>query len=243
MKKMATIALFLSVFSLPSFGLDFYSKPQNPCIEYHLYKIRDPQTNRADFREHMSKIGEYLALTIAPSLPSRDKVIETSLGASARQTILDDSIAVVTILRAGLPLFQGFLQAFPNAEGGFLVYQRDHKTLQPVFHASLLPSLEGKSVIIVDPMIATGGSIIAAIKHIMPQNPKSIFVACAIGSIEGLGRIHQAFPEVHLYAAAVDSTLNDKGYIVPGLGDAGDRSFGPKHEEKYTKEISLQSHS
>lgn len=230
MKQVLKRSLFL--FSLvPAFLFPFYTELANPNLEYHLYKVRDPQTKRAEFRAHMIKIGEHLALAIANTLPTHEVKIETCLKESATHSLLNDSIVVITILRAGLPLFEGFLNIFPDAEGGFLVYQRDHLTLQPVFHASLLPPLAGKTVIIADPMIATGGSVLAALKHIAPKNPAAIFVAGAIAAKQGFQRIHREFPDVRLYAGVMDPILNDKGYIVPGLGDAGDRSYGIKEEE------------
>lgn len=231
MRKAVTKAACVFCLVVPTFLFPFYTQLSNPIVEQHVYSIRDPRTDRAQFRWHMGKIGEHLAVAIANTLPVATYSIETSLHDAAEHKLLKDPPVVITILRAGLPLLNGMLQVFPEAESGFFVYQRDESTLQPVYHASLLPSVEGRDVIIVDPMIATGGSILAAISQILPKKPRSITVACAIAAAEGLLRIHNEVPQAHIFATAVDPALNECGYIVPGLGDAGDRSFGKKAKE------------
>jgi uracil phosphoribosyltransferase len=206
----------------------FYTQPKNPDLEEHLFKIRDPQTPRCEFRKHIKKIGTHLAFAIANALPTKASSIETVLHEKATQQLVNEQLVIITVLRAGLPLFDGLFSVFPQAEGGFLVYQRDHVTLKPVLHSVLLPSLENKTVILADPMLATGGTILDALKIISEQKPAKIFLASVISAKEGLERVHNAYPNVCLVTAAVDPVLNDKGYIVPGLGDAGDRSYGPK---------------
>jgi len=206
----------------------FYNTPTNPDLENHLFKIRDPKTPRVEFRRHIKKIGEHLAIAIANDLPKQQETIETVLQTSATHSLVKEPVVVITVLRAGLPMFEGFMQILSDAEGGFLIYQRDHETLRPVFHTQLLPSLEGKYVVLIDPMIATAGTVLDSLKLIHSKKPKKVFVAGVIAAKEGLEKIHQAYPETHLYSAAVDPILNDKGYIVPGLGDAGDRSYGQK---------------
>lgn len=230
MLQIARSLLCIVFFCLSSTLLSFYTKPINPGLESHLLALRDPLTEKEAFREHMRKVGEYLAFSLAETLPTRPQSVKTLLDVEATQNVFADKIVLVTILRAGLPLFEGMYRVFPEAEGGFLVYQRDHVTLQPRFHASLLPRLEGKIVILGDPMIATGGSILAALELISAKKPKAIFIVGAIAAEAGLERIHEKYPNVSLFVGAVDPILNSKAYIVPGLGDAGDRSFGMKEE-------------
>jgi uracil phosphoribosyltransferase len=127
-------------------------------------------------------------------------------------------------------MFEGVLSVFPNAEGGFLIYQRDHETLLPKLHSTLLPALKNKVVILVDPMIATAGTIKDSLRIILSRNPRQVFVMGAIAANLGIQRIQQTYPQVKVVVGVVDPTLNSKGYIVPGLGDAGDRSYGVKSE-------------
>lgn len=208
----------------------FY-QPKNPDLENHLYHIRDPKTERPQFRYHMRKIGEGVAIAMSSHLPTKSCGIETVLGKEARHDLLDNNIVLLTVLRAGLPLFEGFLKILENAECGFLSYHRDHATLKPVFHDKLIPSLEGKVVILVDPMIATAGTTLAILPLIFSKNPQDVFVGAAICSEEGARRIQASFPSVKIFAAALDPLLDNRGYILPGLGDAGDRSFGKKEGE------------
>lgn len=220
--------LCLIPFCLSSTLLSFYILPKNPVMEEHVLALRDPQTCRRAFRWHMRKLGEQLGLAISNALPTKKVSVETLLKKNATQEIIDAQIVIVTVLRAGLPLFDGLLDVFADAEGGFFVYQRDEKTLQPIFHANLLPDLKDKIVILVDPMIATGGTSLAALQKIYEREPKAVFVAGVIAAEAGINAIHQAYPKAYIYVAAADPELNSKGYIVPGLGDAGDRAFGCK---------------
>jgi uracil phosphoribosyltransferase len=208
----------------------FYTHVKNPVLESHVLRLRDPKTKRATFRSHMRKVGEYLAFSLAPALPTKIEKIETVLKAEASHKVIDTKVVLVSILRAGLPLVEGMRKIFPKAKEGFLGYQRDEKTFQPHRYANPLPKLKDKTVIVGDPMIATGGSMKAALEQILAKNPKDIYVVGAIAAKPGLEAIHKAYPKVHIYAAAIDPELNEKAYIVPGLGDAGDRSFGLKDE-------------
>ena len=208
----------------------FYTLIRNPILESHILTLRAPGTENDLFRKHMKKVGEYLAFSLASTLPTKTQTIVTVLQAEASHNVIDTKVVLVPILRAGLPLVEGMHKIFPQAEEGFLGYKRDETTLQPHGYANPLPKLEGKTVIVGDPMIATGGTIKAALNVISAKNPKAIYVVGAIAAKVGLEVIHKAYPCIPIYVAAVDPVLNDKGYIVPGLGDAGDRSFGIKDE-------------
>ena len=146
----------------------------------------------------------------------------------ARHNLIDEDIVLVTILRAGLPLFNGVFKVFPDAEAGFFAMQRNEKTLIASIDYVALPPLENKTVIIADTMLATAGSMLNAIKIVEKKNPKQIILVSAIAAQDGIDRILEYNPDIKIYPAYVDPVLNDVGYIVPGLGDAGDRCYGIK---------------
>ncbi|OGN58478.1 MAG: hypothetical protein A3G30_05240 [Chlamydiae bacterium RIFCSPLOWO2_12_FULL_49_12] len=200
----------------------------HPALEKELFTIRDPSCERRQFRSSMKKIGEYLALDVARDLNTHEVTMKTLLGKEAVHSLVLEEIVLVTILRAGLPLVDGFLEVFPDAEVGFFAMKRDEKSLKAKIDYIALPSLEGKTVILVDPMIATGGSMCDAILHMKQLHPKKILAAGAIATRDGMERIQKEMPGIRFYTGAVDPILNSIGYIVPGLGDAGDRSFGLK---------------
>ncbi|NGX38621.1 MAG: Uracil phosphoribosyltransferase [Chlamydiae bacterium] len=200
----------------------------HPAMEKELFTLREPATDRKAFRASMKKVGEYLALEVSKDLDIKPMTVETVLGVEATHNLVSEDIVLVTILRAGLPLLKGFASVFPDAEMGFFGMARDEETLKAKVDYIALPPMEGKTVIIVDPMIATGGSMLDAIKVIEPYNPKKIIVAGAFATVQGMERINKHNPNVIFYNGVVDPILNDVGYIVPGLGDAGDRAFGNK---------------
>jgi uracil phosphoribosyltransferase len=198
-------------------------------VLHHLvFEIRDPTTDAKTFRHSLIKIGEFLGYEVLHDLNSKEASVETLTGAVASHTLCDETPVLVTILRAGVPLLQGVQEVFPDAEVGFLGMARNEETLEPKTDYIALPDIKGKTVVLVDTMLATGGSFIDAIKLIEKMEPKRIIVLCAIASQAGIERIGRDHPNVEIYPAAIDPTLNDKGYIVPGLGDAGDRSYGRK---------------
>ena len=204
----------------------------DPSLEAHLFALRDPKTERPAFRHHLKKVGEWAGHKVSTQLPTKTVSIETVLGKSANHKVLADvPVVVICVLRAGLPMFEGVMNVLSEAEGGFLIYQRDHETLKPKLYSVLLPSLENKYVVLVDPMIATAGTILDSLGIIMARNPKKVFVAGVMATQIGVQRIRDAYPAVTVLTAVVDPILNNKGYIVPGLGDAGDRSFGVKSEK------------
>ena len=200
----------------------------HPALEKELYTLREPSTDRKLFRSSMKKIGEYLALEVSKDLDTKKAVVETVLGVEAEHHLVVEEIVLVTVIRAGLPFLDGFLTVFPDAEVGFFAMARDEETLKAKVDYIALPPLKGKTVIIVDPMIATGGSMLDAIKVIESYNPKKIIAAGAFATKQGMERIYKHNHTVTFYTGVVDPVLNDVGYIEPGVGDAGDRAFGNK---------------
>ncbi len=219
MKTLVLLALTIA-------NLTVYSHTQT--LNQLVYEIRNPQTDAVHFRKALKTIGEYLALQVREELPSQEVAIQTLLGVEAKHSLLHETPVLVTILRAGLPLNAGVQKVFPNAEVGFIAMSRNEETLIPKVDYIALPDLRNQTVIIVDTMLATGGSLLDAIKIVERCGPKKIFVIAALAAVPGIERITQYNPAVKIFAAAIDPILNEKGYIVPGLGDAGDRSYGKK---------------
>jgi uracil phosphoribosyltransferase len=205
----------------------------NPVLEDFLYKLRDPETKRYEFRKSLKNIGRYLGYEIAKDMETKEKTIKTVLGEEASHSLLDENVVVVTILRAGIPLFNGVMDVFKNAESGFFAMSRDEKTLKATTHYEAIPDLGGKTVILVDTMIATAGSILDSLKAFEKyRNPKKIIVAGAMVTKYAKEKIAKEYPNVKMYIAVLDPILNEIGYIVPGCGDAGDRCYGEKVEVK-----------
>lgn len=194
-----------------------------------VYEIRNPETDSAHFRKALETIGEYLALDVMEEMSTQERTVQTLTGTEAKHQLIDEMPVLVTILRAGLPLNAGVHKVFPNAEVGFLAMSRNEKTLKAKVEYVALPDLKNRSVVLSDTMLATGGSLLDAIRIVEQYGPKKIFVITAIASKPGIERIVQHNPNIKIFAAAIDPSLNDKGYIIPGLGDAGDRSYGEKH--------------
>jgi uracil phosphoribosyltransferase len=198
-------------------------------LEHLVYEIRDPSTGPKLFRDTLEKIGEYLALDIQEELSQKPKSIKTLSGMSATHDLCDEKPVIVTILRAGLPLCAGVQKVFPASEVGFITMSRNEETLISDVSYIALPNVKDRTVIIADTMIATGGSILKAIKIIEQCKPKKIVVLGAIAAKYGLAQIADHDSSIKVFVAAVDPLLDERGYIVPGLGDAGDRAFGEKH--------------
>ncbi|HEY5236486.1 MAG TPA: uracil phosphoribosyltransferase [Rhabdochlamydiaceae bacterium] len=199
-------------------------------LSHLVHDIRNPQTDKKHFREALEKIGEYLALEVLQDLDTKHVEIETLTGAKAVHVLCDEDPVLITILRGGVPMLVGMQQVFPNAEAGFLGMARNEETLKAAISYIGIPNVKDKCVIISDTMLATGGSMLDAIKIVEKQNPKQIILVCAIAAKKGIARILDYNPNIKIYAAVTDPLLNEKGYIIPGLGDAGDRSYGMKHE-------------
>lgn len=193
-----------------------------------VYDIRNPQTNAKHFRESLETIGEYLALNVLEELERHTQTQQTLTGSIATHELITETPVLVTILRAGLPLNNGVQKVFPLAEVGFIAMSRDEKTLQAKSDYIALPYMENKVVIITDTMLATGGSLLMAIEKIEKLHPKKIYIISAIASAPGIERLKKHNPNIVVFASAIDPSLNEKGYIIPGLGDAGDRSYGKK---------------
>jgi uracil phosphoribosyltransferase len=199
-------------------------------LSHLVHDIRDPNTDKKHFRDALEKIGEYLALEVLQDLHTKKVEIETLTGAKAVHVLCDEDPVLITILRGGVPMLVGMQQVFSNSEAGFLGMARNEETLQADISYIGIPHVKDKCVIIADTMLATGGSMLDAIKIIEKQSPKQIILVCAIAAKKGIARVLDYNPNIKIYAAVTDPKLNEKGYIVPGLGDAGDRSYGIKHE-------------
>ena len=201
----------------------------HPLITHKLTMIRDKNTTSKDFRELLNEISLLMAYEVTRDLPLTEVDVETPICVT-RQKILDGRmVGVVPILRAGLGMVDGILQLMPAAKVGHIGVYRDHETLKPVEYYCKLPvDIEERDVIVVDPMLATGGSAAAAISFIKQRGCKRIKLMNLIAAPEGIKAVQEAHPDVDIFVAGLDEKLNEKGYIVPGLGDAGDRIFGTK---------------
>lgn len=199
----------------------------HPLIQHKLTYLRKKETGSKEFRELVSEIAMLMCYEATRDLPLEEVEIETPMGPAVTKTISGRKLAIVPILRAGLGMVEGVLTLVPAAKVGHIGLYRDHQTLQPVEYYHKLPQdIESREVIVLDPMLATGGSAVDAIDIIKRSHPKSIKFMCIIAAPEGIEALTKAHPDVQVYCAAVDERLNENGYIVPGLGDAGDRIFG-----------------
>lgn len=201
----------------------------HPLIQHKLSFMRDVHTGTKHFRELVSEVASLMCYEATRDLPLAEIEIETPMKRTKTKVIEGRKLAFVPILRAGLGMVDGMLNLVPSAKVGHIGLYRDHETLKPVeYYNKLPPDIEERDVIVLDPMLATGGSAIDAITIVKRSRPKSIKFLCIIAAPEGIGALTEAHPDVHVYCAAVDEKLNENGYILPGLGDAGDRIFGTK---------------
>jgi uracil phosphoribosyltransferase len=201
---------------------------KHPLLTHKLTLLRRKETGTKDFRETLEEIAGLMAYEITRDLPVKDITIETPLGKCFTKELAVD-IVLVPVLRAGLGMVDGISNLIPNARVGHIGMYRDHVTLEPMTYYSKFPeNLPEAIVIVLDPMLATGGSSTAAIQIIKDHGAKSIKLVCVVGAPQGVDRIMKDHPDVQIYLAGLDESLNDNGYIVPGLGDAGDRIFGTK---------------
>ena len=201
----------------------------HPLVQHKLTQMRDKTTSTAGFRQLLREISQFLAYEATRGLPLTHTEIETPLTTMQAPIIDGKKLALISILRAGNGLLDGVLELVPQARVGFVGLYRDEETLQPVKYYFKVPhGLEGRQTIVVDPMLATGNSSVAAIDMIKDAGAKNILFMCLLAAPEGVARMKAAHPDVPIVTAALDDHLNDKGYIVPGLGDAGDRMFGTK---------------
>ena len=200
----------------------------HPLIKHKLTVMRNKDTGTKDFRDNLDEIGGLMVYEVTRDLETKDVEIETPICKYTAQT-LASPIVVAPILRAGLGMVSGILSLIPTAKVAHIGLYRDEETLEPHTYFEKYPkNIEEATVIVVDPMLATGGSSIAAIDMVKRQGAKSIKLVCLVGAPEGVKAVEKAHPDVDVYLASLDKCLNEKGYIVPGLGDAGDRIFGTK---------------
>ncbi|MDQ0360599.1 uracil phosphoribosyltransferase [Breznakia pachnodae] len=201
---------------------------EHPLITHKLTQMRKVETKTKDFRENLDEIGGLMAYEITRNLPVKEVTIETPIQ-EMKTYELEKDIILVPILRAGLGMVDGISNLIPTVKVAHVGLYRDEETLQPhVYFEKYPPNIDDAVVMIVDPMLATGGSASAAIDMVKKQGAKDIRLVCLVGAPEGVKVIEELHPDVDIYLAALDEKLNEKGYIVPGLGDAGDRIFGTK---------------
>ena len=198
----------------------------HPLIQHKLTIMRKKETSSADFRKLLEEITMLMGYEATRDLPLED--VETPIQKTVGKRLTGKKIAIVPVLRAGFGMVQGLLDLIPSARIGVIGLYRDPETLKPVEYYCKLPNIENRSFIIVDPMLATGGSSVAAIQMLKDRGVKDIRLMCLVAAPEGVDTVNKAHPDVKIYTAAVDECLNEHGYIVPGLGDAGDRIFGTK---------------
>jgi uracil phosphoribosyltransferase len=202
---------------------------EHPLVQHKLSLMRDADTSTKSFRQLLREISHLLAYEVTRSLPMTTARITTPLEEMDAPTIEGKKLALISILRAGNGLLDGILDLIPNARVGFIGLYRDPETLQPVQYYFKVPdALEDRLTIVVDPMLATGNSSVAAIDLLKQAGATNLRFLCLLAAPEGVARMQEAHPDVPIVTAAIDSHLNDHGYIVPGLGDAGDRMFGTK---------------
>ena len=201
----------------------------HPLIQHKLAILRDERTGVKEFREIVSEIATLMCYEATRDLPTEEVTIKTPVGTGTFRTLAGKKLAIVPVLRAGLGMVDGILTLIPSAKVGHIGLYRDPDTLEPVEYYCKMPNdIAERDVIILDPMLATGGSASAAIQFIKNYEVKHIKLMNIIAAPEGIERVHHDHPDVDIYCAALDEKLNDHGYIVPGLGDAGDRIFGTK---------------
>lgn len=198
----------------------------HPCVQHKLAIIRDVETGHKRFRELATEITKFVCYEALKNIETREVTVQTPVAEAVCRKI-DKDLVVVPILRAGVGMLEGILELIPTARVGFVGLYRDEETKQPVtYYERFPPQIKGGTCIIIDPMLATGGSTVAAIDHLKKNGAANIVVVCIVTCPEGVALVEQAHPDVNIYAAAIDDHLNENKYIVPGLGDAGDRLFG-----------------
>ena len=200
---------------------------QHPLITHKLTQMRKKETGTKDFRQNLDEIAGLMAYEISRDFPLQPVEINTPVAKTTTYELAKE-IVLVPILRAGLGMVNGICDLIPTVKIAHVGLYRDEETLKPIEYYCKLPDNKDGVTIVVDPMLATGGSAIAAIDMVKKQGAKNIRLVCLVGAPEGVRAVEEAHPEVDIYLAALDEKLNEKGYIVPGLGDAGDRIFGTK---------------
>ena len=201
----------------------------HPLIQHKVSILRDKDTSVKLFRELVGEIAQLMCYEVTRELPLEPVKVQTPLAEAQGYRIAGKKLAIVPILRAGLGMVDGMMEMIPNAKVGHVGLFRDHETLEPVkYYYKMPPDITEREVIVVDPMLATGGSAVAAIQFLKDDGVTNIKFMCLIAAPEGVEALQSAHPDVEIFVAALDDHLNEHGYIVPGLGDAGDRIFGTK---------------
>ena len=200
----------------------------HPLIQHKVTLMRKKETGSKDFRNLLEEITMLMGYEITRDFPLEDVEIETPVSKMTGKQISGKKIGIVPVLRAGLGMVQGLLDLMPNAKVGHIGLYRDPQTLEPVEYYCKLPDVQNRDFIIVDPMLATGGSASAAISLLKAKGIQHIKLMCLVAAPQGVEKVNTDHPDVRIFVAALDDTLNEHGYIVPGLGDAGDRIFGTK---------------
>ena len=201
----------------------------HPLIQHKLSILRDENTSVKEFRELIGEIAQLMCYEATRDLPLEEVKVKTPVAEATCRRIAGKKLAVVPILRAGLGMVDGMVAMMPNVKVGHIGLFRDPETLEPVkYYFKMPPDITERDAIVVDPMLATGGSAVAAVTFLKETGVKNIKLMCIIGAPEGVKAMQEAHPDVDIFVAALDDHLNDHGYIVPGLGDAGDRIFGTK---------------
>jgi uracil phosphoribosyltransferase len=200
----------------------------HPLMTHKLAIIRNEKTNTKDFRETVSEIANLMAYEATRDLPVKEVEVKTPIAVS-KTTMIDGDIVIVPILRAGLGMVEGIQRLIPQSKVGYIGLARNEETLQPeLYYAKFPTNIAEATVFVVDPMLATGGSCAKAIEIIKSKGAKNIIYMGIVGVDEGINKVREQHPDVDIFLAAKDEKLNEKGYIVPGLGDCGDRLFGTK---------------
>jgi uracil phosphoribosyltransferase len=198
-------------------------------VQHKLTILRDKDTGPKDFRDLLEEVSMLMAYEVTRDMPLEDMEVETPMGRVKGKVIAGRQVGVVPILRAGLGMVGGVLKLIPTAKVGHIGVYRDPETLRPVEYYCKLPvDVEERQVILLDPMLATGGSAVAAIEYLKEKDVSSIKFMCLLAAPEGIELMQKEHPDVEIFTAAIDERLNEHGYIIPGLGDAGDRLFGTK---------------
>ncbi|MBQ2517742.1 MAG: uracil phosphoribosyltransferase [Clostridia bacterium] len=199
----------------------------HPLVQHKLALLRDKNTGTKDFRTLLSELSTLMAYEVTRDLPLDEVKIETPVAPTTAHMLINCKVGVVPILRAGLGMTDGIMNLIPTAKMGHIGLFRDPETLKPVTYYCKLPAdIEDRDVIVVDPMLATGGSACEGIRKVKEAGCKSVRLMCLVSVPEGIRAVQEMHPDVKIFTAAIDDHLNEHGYIVPGLGDAGDRIFG-----------------
>lgn len=201
----------------------------HPLIQHKVSRLRNKETGSKEFRELVTEISRLISYEATRDLKLEDHQIDTPMGTTMAKKVSGKNLSIIPILRAGLGMVDGMLDLVPTAKVGHIGLYRDPETLEPVEYYCKLPNdIANRELFVVDPMLATGGSAVAAIQFIKDRGGKNINFLCIIAAPEGVKKLRDAHPDVNIYVACLDERLNEHGYIVPGLGDAGDRLFGTK---------------